>query len=939
MLILAMVLISAALAAKPNIAVGYLDRHRRHNALARFFARIGHRERLQRFSFQGRVTRPLTLLWNFAVMFSITTGMAMAQLNTGTTTIYFSLYDPNTGSPHIHVSGWGIPGTQSAHGYSGALLASLSPGATTGAYLPISFVGETGEQTQTEIGFSFRYRNDTLDFLDTSPSWSNSGRAGTATMRLPTGSFHAATGFFRYILTCGQGCLMGSGTPVNGSFDGNIAGTGQINLPTAVAHTLLPSLYPTPPSFVQRVTNNVAAAMGLPTSPPTPGQIESHDDPRGDVAPTPFFSAIPTLQPNAVSYTATATCANLPTSCWLTTPSTSGTIPAFGTVAITANFSPRNLPEGVYPADLMLALIASPSAGEVVQHSPAVLILNNAPVLQLSETALQFVALAGSGPQSHAVQLASSNSQPLSWTAGASTLSGGNWLTVTPGSGASTAASVNIAANPAGLVTGSYFGRVEVAASGAASSPQSVVVQLTVVATSTEPALSTNGLVFVAAQNTTPAPQSLRISTLSTTPIPITAGHEEDDSISWFSIHYSAFTVEAGASVTLTVSVDNPGLAVGAYTGTVNVQNTADLSTYHVNVLLVVTPSGGQCTPTQLLPVITSLGQGFEVFAAVPVSFQTQVLDDCGSLLNAGAVQATYSSGDSSSVMMPLGNGLWAGSWQPHETAGGPVVVVVNAQSAGGLQGSASVTGNLNPNSTAPTVNPGGIVNAASLVSGIVAPGELISIFGTNLAPSNPTQASSLPLTTSLAGTQVLLGGQPLPLQFAGAGQINAVVPFATPLNGLQQLVIEQNNVYSLPETIVVAAASPAVFTQSQSGQGPGVIVIVGPSGTQIETSASQPASAGDVLVIYCAGLGEVSPPARDGEGAPSSPPSRTVAPVFVTIGGQPAQVQFAGLVPGYAGLYQINVVVPAGVASGMNVPVVITAAGFPSPPVTVGIR
>jgi uncharacterized protein (TIGR03437 family) len=82
-----------------------------------------------------------------------------------------------------------------------------------------------------------------------------------------------------------------------------------------------------------------------------------------------------------------------------------------------------------------------------------------------------------------------------------------------------------------------------------------------------------------------------------------------------------------------------------------------------------------------------------------------------------------------------------------------------------------------------------------------------------------------------------------------------------------------------------------------------------------------------------------VSPPARDGEGAPSSPPSRTVAPVFVTIGGQPAQVQFAGLVPGYAGLYQINVVVPAGVASGMNVPVVITAAGFPSPPVTVGIR
>jgi uncharacterized protein (TIGR03437 family) len=289
--------------------------------------------------------------------------------------------------------------------------------------------------------------------------------------------------------------------------------------------------------------------------------------------------------------------------------------------------------------------------------------------------------------------------------------------------------------------------------------------------------------------------------------------------------------------------------------------------------------------------------------------------------------------------MMPLGNGLWAGTWLPHETAGGPATVEVNGQSAGGLQGSASVTGNLNPNSTAPIVNSGGIVSAASLVSGIVAPGELISIFGNNLGPSNPTEASSLPFTTSLAGTRVLLGGQPLPLQFAGAGQINAVVSFATPINGLQQLVIEQNNVYSLPETVIVAAANPAVFTQSQSGQGPGVMDISEPNGTQFQASASQPASAGDVLIIYCAGLGQVSPAVADGEGAPSSPPSRTVAPVSVTIGGQPAQVQFAGLSPGYAGLYQVNVVVPAGVAPGMNVPVVITAAGFPSPPVSVGIR
>jgi hypothetical protein len=623
----AMILISAAaLAAQPNIAGVYLDRHRRHNALARIFARVGHGEHLLRPWFQGRMTRPLPLLWNFAVILSITAGIAMAQLNTGTTTVYFSLYDPNSGAQHIHVEGWGIPGTQSAHGLSGALLVSLSKGATTGVYLPVSFAGETGTKTQTEISFFLRYRFDTLDFLDTSPSWSNSGRTGTAILRLPTGgSFHGATGFFNYTLTCGQGCPMGSGPAFDDSFDGNISGTGQMNLPTAAAQALLPNLYPPPPGFLQRVKNNLAAAMGVSTSPSTPGPIQSPDDPRdAGAAATPFFSAIPTLQPNAVSYTATATCANLPTSCWLTTPSASGTIPAFGTTAITANFSPGNLPEGVYPADLMLALTPSPSAPAVAQHSPAVLILNNAPVLQLSEAAFQFVALAGSSPQSHAVQIAGSTTQPLSWTANASTLSGGNWLTGTPGSGV--ASSVIIAANPAGLAPGNYFGRVEIAASGAASSPQSVIVQLTVVATGTEPVLSTSGLVFVAAQNTTPAPQSLQISTLSPTPIPITAGHEEDDDMPWFSIHYTAFSVEAGAPVTLTVFVDPQGLAAGAYTGTVNVQNTADLSTYQVNVLLVVTPSGGQCTPTQLLPVITSLGQGFEVSATVPVSLQTQVV-------------------------------------------------------------------------------------------------------------------------------------------------------------------------------------------------------------------------------------------------------------------------------------------------------------------------
>ncbi|MBZ5595662.1 MAG: hypothetical protein LAP39_25770 [Acidobacteriia bacterium] len=95
---------------------------------------------------------------------------------------------------------------------------------------------------------------------------------------------------------------------------------------------------------------------------------------------------------------------------------------------------------------------------------------------------------------------------------------------------------------------------------------------------------------------------------------------------------------------------------------------------------------------------------------------------------------------------------------------------------------------------------------------------------------------------------------------------------------------------------------------------------------------------AGDVIVVYCAGLGTVTAPVASGAAAPADPLSRTVTPV-VTIGGLPAQVMFSGLTPGYAGLYQVNAVVPAGVTPGDDVPLVLTIAGQASPAVTIAVR
>jgi adhesin/invasin len=100
------------------------------------------------------------------------------------------------------------------------------------------------------------------------------------------------------------------------------------------------------------------------------------------------------------------------------------------------------------------------------------------------------------------------------------------------------------------------------------------------------------------------------------------------------------------------------------------------------------------------------------------------------------------------------------------------------------------------------------------------------------------------------------------------------------------------------------------------------------------------PASIGETVVIYCTGLGAVTPAVKEGSPAPSTPPlSTTVNQVTVTIGGQAAFVAFSGLTPGYAGLYQINAVVPSGIATGDAVPVVLSVAGQTSPAVTIAVR
>ena len=202
-----------------------------------------------------------------------------------------------------------------------------------------------------------------------------------------------------------------------------------------------------------------------------------------------------------------------------------------------------------------------------------------------------------------------------------------------------------------------------------------------------------------------------------------------------------------------------------------------------------------------------------------------------------------------------------------------------------------------------------GIVSAAKYAKNQpLAPGSFTSIYGLNLSTGqNP--ALSLPLPKQLGDTQVVLGGRALPLQFTTGGQVNAVVTYDMPLNSIQQLIVTSGPELSMPQSVVIAPAQPASFAQ---GDGSGIVFDVKPGQTaQVLVDAAHPMSAGDAIVIYCAGLGAVDPSSTAGSAAPSSPPAQTTNAATVSIGGKPAQVFFSGLVSGFAGLYQLNAYVP----------------------------
>jgi uncharacterized protein (TIGR03437 family) len=222
------------------------------------------------------------------------------------------------------------------------------------------------------------------------------------------------------------------------------------------------------------------------------------------------------------------------------------------------------------------------------------------------------------------------------------------------------------------------------------------------------------------------------------------------------------------------------------------------------------------------------------------------------------------------------------------------------------------------------------IVNgASSRADQPVAPGSWASAYG-NFAGVTTTVATTPTFPTTLGGVTVSVGGTNAPIYFVSSGQINFLLPYATTA-GLKTVAITTPS-GTLNGNVRVIVSAPGLFIKDQQTPPKGAIL----NQDGVENTQSVPARRGSVIAIYATGPGPLSRAPVDGGPAPSDPLITTSQTPQVYIAGVEAQVQFSGLAPTFAGLWQINAVVPDQRFIAGRVPVTIFQNGVDSNEVSV---
>ena len=233
--------------------------------------------------------------------------------------------------------------------------------------------------------------------------------------------------------------------------------------------------------------------------------------------------------------------------------------------------------------------------------------------------------------------------------------------------------------------------------------------------------------------------------------------------------------------------------------------------------------------------------------------------------------------------------------------------------------------------------------NFAPPVSGVgdasiaVSPGEIVVLYGSGIGPA--TLAVATPTNglfpTTLAGTLVTFSRVAAPLLYTSANAVAAIVPYG--INGQVTVDIRVNyQGKNTPiNTVPVFPTAPGIFTADSTGGGQAAAL--NQDGTL--NNANSPAQVGSVVTLFATGEGQTTPGGVDGKTASAAPYPAPIQPVSVTVGGLDAVVNYAGAAPTLvAGLMQLNIQIPTGIAPGNSIPVVLTVGGVHSRQVTIAV-
>jgi len=543
------------------------------------------------------------------------------------------------------------------------------------------------------------------------------------------------------------------------------------------------------------------------------------------------------------------------------------------------------------------------------------------PTITLTGKYVNIVVAPGATAPAQTVRLGT-NEHPYQWAATVATALGGEWLAVTPNRGSFNGnfevTDLRITAASASLAAGVYYGTITISAPAtgttpaADNTPQVIEVALTVTTSGQAApgfAIAPGALEFEGVRGSgRTQSQNLQVRNAGGGTLSWTAAFAPDSGGAWLSVNPAS-----GTNTGLLAATAAPGnLAIGTYTGRLTF-TAAGAANPEGKVTVPVTYRVRDPLPPSL--VLTPASVTFATDAGDPIPpSQTLVIANGGEGTLAWRVTATtFNGGPWLSATPASGGGLGAVTLSA-DAAGLGVGTYAGrlTVSAEGVQNSVQVAVTFTVRRPTPVFPRIGVVNAATFQPTAVAPGEIVSIFGSRLGPPQGVAFTLDPesrrLPETLAGVAVTFDGVAAPLFYVSEHQINLQAPFEIFGKTTTRLRVSVEGLDPAELVVEVAEAAPGLFTLdgTRAAALNQDFTLNGPD---------NPAAVGTVLQLFLTGQGVLDTRVRTGELAPLTPPfPRPWLPVAMRIGDLEARVLFVGLAPGFVGLTQVNVEVPRGV-------------------------